>query len=535
VASGASTEPIPEISFAARLIPGSATGSKNRNHGHGYDTAGQPTTVGATPVRRWRLEQFREYLLPSPVPIVGERHRLYAAVVTDYVSILLSWLTVAVLYESSHRHGLALSHPHEFSMSVLRSAAFRYGFGFAVITTLLAFSEGLYRPVSPESKRLTTARVIKSASWSGVLVWMISEPLRRSVEESLLLVLAVFLSVESMLIVHRFQSHRGAALRDSTRNVLIVGSGPVGQALAAQIADHPETGRRFRGFLDDVSTPSFGVLGSPKDLPAIARAEFADEIILAAPGRRELSKMVIREARRNHLDVKMVPDLFGLGTRESWIETIGEIPVVTLHREELPLSKLHIKRVLDVVVASCALIMATPGMLAIAALIRIDSRGPVFYRAKRVGRKGRQFLCYKLRTMEVGANSLRDAMRKRNQRDGPCFKLVEDPRVTRIGHWLRRYSIDELPQLWNVLNGEMSLVGPRPHPVDDVARYELNHLRRLDVTPGMTGLWQVTARQNRSFRTNMELDLEYIERWSIWMDIRILWKTLRVVVRGTGV
>jgi lipopolysaccharide/colanic/teichoic acid biosynthesis glycosyltransferase len=136
--------------------------------------------------------------------------------------------------------------------------------------------------------------------------------------------------------------------------------------------------------------------------------------------------------------------------------------------------------------------------------------------------------------MMVNAADLKEQLRARNQREGPCFKIADDPRITRVGGWLRRYSLDELPQLWNVLKGEMSLVGPRPHPLDDFARYALEHLRRLDVTPGITGLWQIKARRNPSFETNLALDLEYIEHWSLWMDVQILFKTIAVVFQGTG-
>ena len=136
--------------------------------------------------------------------------------------------------------------------------------------------------------------------------------------------------------------------------------------------------------------------------------------------------------------------------------------------------------------------------------------------------------------MKVNAEQCKDKLRARNQREGPCFKITQDPRITRVGSWIRRFSLDELPQLWNVFRGDMSLVGPRPHPLDDFARYQLEHFRRLDVMPGITGLWQVTARQNPSFATNMNLDLEYIDNWSIWLDLRILFKTITVVFQGTG-
>ena len=181
-----------------------------------------------------------------------------------------------------------------------------------------------------------------------------------------------------------------------------------------------------------------------------------------------------------------------------------------------------------------ALVLAIPLMAAIALLIRFDSPGPLTYIASRVGKKGRRFRCYKFRTMVTNADQIKDSLRALNQRQGPCFKISEDPRITRVGRFLRHYSLDELPQLWNVLKGDMSLVGPRPHPVDDYARYELEHLRRLDMTPGITGLWQVTARGDPSFRANMALDVEYIERWSLWLDLKILIKTLSVVMEGNG-
>jgi lipopolysaccharide/colanic/teichoic acid biosynthesis glycosyltransferase len=173
-------------------------------------------------------------------------------------------------------------------------------------------------------------------------------------------------------------------------------------------------------------------------------------------------------------------------------------------------------------------------MALIALLIRLDSPGPVFYTAERAGAKGRRFRCYKFRSMVTNADHLKDDLRARNQREGPIFKIVGDPRITRIGRFLRRYSLDELPQLWNVLRGEMSLVGPRPHPVDEVNHYELHHYRRLDVKPGITGLWQITARHSPSFDLNMHLDLTYIENWSLRLDLRILLSTARVLFVAEG-
>ncbi len=193
-----------------------------------------------------------------------------------------------------------------------------------------------------------------------------------------------------------------------------------------------------------------------------------------------------------------------------------------------------LKRVLDLSVASLALIALAPVLAAIAALVKLSSPGPVFYCAYRAGHKRRLFRCYKFRTMVSNADELKAGLRPNNERSGPCFKIAADPRITRLGRYLRRYSLDELPQLWNVVRGEMSLVGPRPHPIDDVAAYEVAHLARLEVTPGITGLWQVTARRDPSFLRGMELDLEYIRNWSLGLDLRILLRTFAAVARGSG-
>jgi len=151
-----------------------------------------------------------------------------------------------------------------------------------------------------------------------------------------------------------------------------------------------------------------------------------------------------------------------------------------------------------------------------------------------VGRKGRKFRCYKFRTMVADADARKNGLMHMNERNGATFKIADDPRITRLGRFLRKYSIDELPQLFNVIKGDMSVVGPRPHPEDDFKRYDLEHFRRLDVTPGLTGLWQVSARHDPSFEKNVSLDLEYIENWDVLLDVKILLMTIPVVFRGTG-
>jgi lipopolysaccharide/colanic/teichoic acid biosynthesis glycosyltransferase len=193
-----------------------------------------------------------------------------------------------------------------------------------------------------------------------------------------------------------------------------------------------------------------------------------------------------------------------------------------------------LKRACDFGLASFFIVVLLPTFLIIPLLIRLDSPGPVFYISRRIGKKGRVFACLKFRTMVANADQLRPTLTALNERDGILFKITKDPRLTKLGRILRKYSLDELPQLFNVLRGDMSMVGPRPPLANEVGQYELEHFRRLEVLPGITGLWQVHARQDPSFNRYVALDLAYIENWSLWLDLKILLRTAEVVLRGTG-
>jgi len=224
----------------------------------------------------------------------------------------------------------------------------------------------------------------------------------------------------------------------------------------------------------------------------------------------------------NQVTVVAVPDAFVRGTSAT---VLGKHP---------PAWSLAIKRFMDLVLGSVAILVILPLLCVVAIAIRLDSPGPVLYRSARVGRKGAVFTCYKFRTMRPHADAAKQELRSRNERQGAFFKIADDPRITRLGRWLRRYSLDELPQLWNVLRGDMSLVGPRPHPVDDVERYQVEDFQRLGFTPGITGLWQITARSDPSFQRCVALDVDYINRWNLLLDFSILARTLPVVLRGSG-
>ena len=323
---------------------------------------------------------------------------------------------------------------------------------------------------------------------------------------------------------------------DGSKNVVIVGAGRVGRRVAGILQSNRHLGFNVKGFLDDYKTGE-GVLGRIKNLPDVIKKHFIDEVIITIPSEREVVKWVILEARKAKTGIKIVPELFdGLLFQGSpSIEVLGNIPVMNIYREPIPELGLFVKRVIDIVGAVFGILVSLPLMLAISIAIKIDSPdGPVIYRSRRVGRKGKEFICYKFRTMVPGADALKEKLWHLNERKGPFFKITNDPRVTRVGRILRKYNLDELPQFFNVLKGDMSLVGPRPHPVDDFNRYSLDHYRRLDVKPGMTSLWAVEAQDDPSFERNLELDLYYIENWSLLLDIKILLRTIPTVLKGVG-
>jgi exopolysaccharide biosynthesis polyprenyl glycosylphosphotransferase len=337
-----------------------------------------------------------------------------------------------------------------------------------------------------------------------------------------------------MMMYRRFE--RGL----ETRNIIIVGTGRVGQAMRHHLDSIRHLGYTFKGYVrlpgaePDNQALASDTLGSIDQLLQLARKCFADEIFLSAPCDARVVMQIVSQAREAGIDIRVVPELYDGLAWNSPIEYIGQFPTIPLHRGETPVIGLFLKRILDVFLSSVALFVLAPLIAAISVCVMFDSPGPIFYCSDRIGKKGRVFRCIKFRTMVADAELRRHEVLHMNERDGVLFKISNDPRITKFGHFLRKYSLDELPQFLNVLRGDMSMVGPRPPIASEVKRYDLSHLRRLDVLPGMTGLWQVQARQDPSFDNYISLDTAYIQNWSIWLDLKILIRTLSVVVGGTG-
>jgi exopolysaccharide biosynthesis polyprenyl glycosylphosphotransferase len=330
------------------------------------------------------------------------------------------------------------------------------------------------------------------------------------------------------------------------RNVLIVGSGAIGRALEKHLNENKQFGYLVKGFLDcrRVDSAQHGIqrrqveddriLGSVEELPTIARALFIDEVLITVPSDRELVKRVAAQARACGLAVRVMLELYDGLAWHAPIEYLGLFPIMSLHQKPIREVEFLVKRGLDIVISAAALVIASPLLIATACAIYLDDRGPIFYRSLRVGKKGKTFQCLKFRTMVVNAEQMLESLQHLNEREGLLFKISNDPRVTKVGRWLRKYSIDEIPQFWNVLKGEMSLVGPRPPLATEFEKYNLEYFRRLDAVPGITGIWQVEARQDPSFSTYINLDLHYVEHWSLLLDLKLLFKTVAVVLAGTG-
>lgn len=322
---------------------------------------------------------------------------------------------------------------------------------------------------------------------------------------------------------------------------LIVGAGEVARGVMSTIVGDPALGYTVAGFVDDDSQEGrtdigrFRALGGLDRIPEILREEGIDEVIVTLPwSHHERMTFIVSECDRAGVTIRIVPDMLQLSLSRVDVDSLGGIPVLRLREPSLRRGTLVTKRVMDLILTPVLLVLGSVFFALIALAIKLDSPGPVIYRQRRVGKNGREFDIFKFRSMVVGADSQLAQLRALNEADGPLFKIRDDPRVTRVGRWIRRTSMDELPQLLNVLRGEMSLVGPRPGTPEEVAEYQAWHKRRLEVYPGITGMWQVRGRSDVPFDEMCLLDLYYIENWSLLLDLRILAQTLPHVFFGNG-
>ena len=412
---------------------------------------------------------------------------------------------------------------------------------YGLMLVLITRSYGLYGPIQNRSG-LHEQRMTVQATFTAGLLLCGALYLSRALAISRIVVLLMVVITTVLLCLRRAIWRKMEYSRYleglETRNVLIVGAGRVAHALRNLLESLRHLGFRFKGFVAlterEAESGDADVIGDVRNTLTLARSLFVDEIFFSVPAEKKLVIGLVEEARAMGIDVRVVPDLYDGLAWNAPVEYIGQFPTIPLHRRDFPIGSFLMKRVLDITVSMLALVLLSPLLLLIALAVRFGSGGPVFYKAARIGRKGRTFTCYKFRTMVPNAETMRDELAHMNEREGVLFKIAGDPRITPVGRVLRKYSLDEIPQFYNVLRGDMSLVGPRPPIASEVEQYDLSHLRRLDVLPGITGLWQVEARQDPSFDSYISLDTAYVENWSFWLDLKILARTVGVVFSGTG-
>ncbi|HEY7351018.1 MAG TPA: sugar transferase [Ktedonobacterales bacterium] len=322
--------------------------------------------------------------------------------------------------------------------------------------------------------------------------------------------------------------------------LIVIGAGRLGKMMMQHIAATPRLGYHIIGYIDveDTPTPHFGrfkALGSISDLESIIHIYHIDEVLIALPSNQH--QQIVRSVRlceRAGAEFKLIPDLHELSLSRIDIDTIEGIPLIGIKSAGISPWQYTLKRGMDISIAGLILLLGSPIWLLTALAIKLDSRGPILFKQERLGYQGLPFMLYKFRSMHNRAERAMAGLRPQNQISGPMFKLKDDPRRTHVGKLIRKTSIDEIPQLLNVLKGDMSLVGPRPPLGSEVAQYEEWEKGRLEVRPGMTGLWQVRGRSELDFDEMVLLDLYYIENWSLRLDIQILLQTIPAVLFSRG-
>ncbi len=426
----------------------------------------------------------------------------------------------------------------------------RYSFSFWINIFAWMYASDYFRLVA--SKRLVAFgdELLDVFKATGMAIFLAAVPpiFYKSVGENidffLRLYILQFLSLISIRAILRILLKYIRSRGYNYRQVLIVGRNERAAKLAQRIERYPELGLRILGCIDAPTNGDcrhqcdyqFNVLGTLADCERIVRDCVVDEIFITLPIKSFYSEIekIIKFCETVGIEAKIPTDIFRLRSSKATVSRYLDLAVIDLYTSPKMNLDLIIKRLMYITFSLFLIILLLPIFLIISIVIKATSKGPVFFKQQRVGYNGRLFTLYKFRTMVDDAEKLKCKLLHCNEMDGPVFKMKDDPRVTKIGAVLRKTSVDEFPQLINVLKGDMSLVGPRPPVPPEVAQYALHDRRRLSMKPGITGIWQVSGRNNIPFSRWMEMDREYIDQWSLWLDLKILFRTIPVVLKREG-
>jgi exopolysaccharide biosynthesis polyprenyl glycosylphosphotransferase len=362
----------------------------------------------------------------------------------------------------------------------------------------------------------------------------------RSLVFSFMLLCVLLLTLEKVVLFKCLQYARKQG--KNIKQVLIIGTESKVQMLVKKINQHPETGFIIKGFLaetpEEVGRNVYGytVLGIYEDLYQVLHKEIIDEVIFATPiFALHTIKPSLEVCEQMGINCRIVIDTYNYASKfKMFIDGMLGIPLISFSYQERKFYSIWVKRLMDILISSVLLAVLSPVFLIISYIIRKESPGPAIFKQVRSGLNGRKFVMYKFRTMIDGAEAFRSELQKLNEVSGPIFKIEHDPRITKVGKYLRRTSLDELPQLYNVLKGDMSLVGPRPLPLVESSHITGRERRRLSMKPGMTGIWQCNGRSHSHYDNLIRMDLKYVDNWSLLLDLKLLIKTIPVVIRCFG-
>lgn len=416
--------------------------------------------------------------------------------------------------------------------------------GYTLVLIAALAIEGAWRPRRGASWLDEVYTIANGTTTAMVVVLVLIFGIRPLAFSRLLLLYVSVLTVAFLGVgrlvkrsIETYRRRRGIGV-DRT---LIVGSGEVARTVMRTLVARPDLGYDLVGFVNpnpqepEETIGRFRQLGKLENLTATLKKHQVSEVIITLPSSHpHRIQKIIRSCHKAGARARIVPDFFQLSLQQVDVDNLGGIPLIGVRDTRLGRGPRMVKRGMDVLGGAVGLAFFSPLIGAIALAIRIDSQGPVFFRQQRLGEQEHPFEVIKFRSMRVGAEAEQEQLLALNEADGPLFKIRDDPRLTRVGRWIRRTSLDELPQFLNVLRGEMSLVGPRPPLALEVAEYQGWHRKRLSVKPGITGLWQVSGRSDLAFDEMCLLDIYYIENWSLWLDVRIILRTVPQFFLGKG-
>jgi exopolysaccharide biosynthesis polyprenyl glycosylphosphotransferase len=471
----------------------------------------------------------------------AEHHRVIAKI-ADAAATLLSFVAAYYLWERVR--SMAPAWP--MGSDIVLDSSYLIIMAAAIVLLVVIFNfQGAYSYQRFTSFKSEVKIILRTVVWWALLLVVIVFLMRPGYIPRTLV--AIFIGVNLvLLIIEKFFLFSIAKITRSReqnrKKILVAGTGNQAQQFVETIQKHFHWGLDIVGFLGDtreqVGRALFGkkILGTFDDILQLLHAHPVDEVILAVSTRRLCEvQEVLETCEREGVQVRIISDFLGKIATRFRADVVYGLPIISISYIPENQVALAVKRGMDIIISLIALILLSPLLVIIAAAIKISSPGPVIYQWKVVGFNKKPFTSWKFRTMVVGADRMKAQLASLNEMTGPVFKIAQDPRVTSVGRFLRKYSLDELPQLWSVLIGDMSLVGPRPAFKDELKRYDSWQRRKLSIKPGITCLWQINGRNAiNNFDEWARMDLAYIDNWSLWLDCKILLKTIPAVIFGRG-